>query len=396
MIRLIFLLCTLLVSCTEYRVIKTYGPPVNNAQNEIPKIQLLDVGIRVFESEPIDSDEPLVDEIVDNVDAEVRKAEAYYMAVELRKTIEASGQWGAVRIIPSDMVGVDVEVSGKIIVSNGASLVLGIEVRDAAGNIWLNREYSSEASKYSYQDPSLAERDPFQNIYNRIANDMLNVKEPLTSYRLNAIRTIAELRFAKDVSPDAFGEYLRDFGSGTYTIDRLPSVNNPMMDRIRRIRIQHNRMIDIFDQHHSRFCANIRKPYRNWRKSNYQETLALRKTEAISERRVVSGGISMVAGVASLVLSGGTSLNSMGSLISGMSSATDGLSDDSTQIHVEALREISGSFTSKVAPQVVDLEGKTFVLEGSARKQYNSWRQLLRRAYAEETGFSLPSLPHPK
>ena len=101
----------------------------------------------------------------------------------------------------------------------------------------------------------------------------------------------------------------------------------------------------------------------------------------------------MVTGVASLVLSGGTSINSMNSLISGMGSATDGLSDDSTQIHFEAMREISGSFMSNVAPQVVELEGKTFVLEGSAQKQYNSWRQLLRRAFAEETGFSLHPLP---
>lgn len=400
MIRLIFLLCVFLVSCTEYRVIKTYGPPVDKPQNEIPKNQLLDVGIRVFDFGTIEDDEPSRDE---NVYAEVRKAEAHYMAVELRKTIEASGQWGAVRTIPSDMVGVDVEVSGKIIVSNGASLVLDIEVRNAAGNIWLNREYTSEASKYSYQDQSVADRDPFQNIYNRIANDMLNMKGSLAPNRLNAIRTIAELRFAKDLSPDAFGEYLRELGSGTYTINRLPAVNDPMMDRIRVIRLQHSTMIDIFDQHHSRFCANIRKPYRNWRKSNYEETLALRKTEAISERRVVSGGISMVSGVASLFFSGGTSINALGSLISGMGSATDGLSDNSTQIHVEAMQEISGSFTSNVAPQVVELEGKAFVLEGSAQKQFNSWHQLLRRAYAEETGFSMhplaikdTSTPHPK
>ncbi len=222
---------------------------------------------------------------------------------------------------------------------------------------------------------------------------MLNVKRLLAHNRLNAIRTIAELRFAKDLSPDAFGEYLRELGSGAYTINRLPAIDDPTMDRIRLIRLQHNTMIDIFDQHHSRFCANIRKPYRNWRKSNYQETIALRKTEAISERRVVSGGISMVSSVASLVLSGGTSINAMNSLISGMSSATDGLNDDSTQIHVEAMREISDAFTSNVATQVVELEGNTFVLEGSAQKQYSVWRQLLRSAYAEETGFSLHPLP---
>ncbi len=91
MIRLIFLLCVFLVSCTEHRVIKTYGPPVNKAQNEIPKNQLLDVGIRIFDFGRIEDDKPLIDE---HVVAEVRKAEAYYMAVELRNTIEESGQWG--------------------------------------------------------------------------------------------------------------------------------------------------------------------------------------------------------------------------------------------------------------------------------------------------------------
>ncbi len=389
-ILLICMLSIFLVSCTEYRVIKTFGLPVNKAQHEIPENQLLDIGIRIFDNEINDNDEQLDHK---KVYADLRNAEAYYMAFELRKTLEESGQWGAVRTIPSDTVGIDVEVSGKIITSNGALLVLHIDVRDATGNIWLSREYSSEASKYAYQDQNVADRDPFQNIYNKITNDILNAKSELANNRLNAIRTVAELRFAEDLSPDAFGGFLQEFGSGTYTVNRLPATNDPMVDRIQLIRVQHNTIVDIFDQHYSNFHAKIRKPYRNWRKSSYHETIALKKTEAISERRIVSGGIAMASGVATLVLSGGTSINAMGSLISGVSNTSEGLTDDSTQIHVEAMHEISTSFNERIGPQVVELEGKAFVLEGSVQKQYNSWRQLLRNAYSKETGFSLDPMP---
>jgi hypothetical protein len=50
------------------------------------------------------------------------------------------------------------------------------------------------------------------------------------------------------------------------------------------------------------------------------------------------------------------------------------------------LKELSQSFQAEVAPQVVDVEGRTLRLTGSAEEQYREWRELLRQLYLEETG----------
>ena len=40
---------------------------------------------------------------------------------------------------------------------------------------------------------------------------------------------------------------------------------------------------------------------------------------------------------------------------------------------------------------VVDVEGRTLQLKGSAEQQYAEWRQLLRELYEDETG--MPAAP---
>jgi hypothetical protein len=57
---------------------------------------------------------------------------------------------------------------------------------------------------------------------------------------------------------------------------------------------------------------------------------------------------------------------------------------------VEAIKELSESFGSEAAPMVIDVEGQTRRLTGTAAAQYESWRRLLREIYEAETGFPTP------
>ena len=59
---------------------------------------------------------------------------------------------------------------------------------------------------------------------------------------------------------------------------------------------------------------------------------------------------------------------------------------------VDALRELGASFGADVQPVVVEVEGRTVELNGSAEEQYQEWRRLLREIFAAETGFS-PAAP---
>ena len=101
------------------------------AASEIPQTQLLDVGVRLFD-ENLPEDEKEMEE--NHIFPEVRKAEARYLPMQLRNTLEGTGQWGQVRVMPGDADALDVYVSGKIIDSTGQVLRAEITVEDASGD----------------------------------------------------------------------------------------------------------------------------------------------------------------------------------------------------------------------------------------------------------------------
>ena len=50
------------------------------------------------------------------------------------------------------------------------------------------------------------------------------------------------------------------------------------------------------------------------------------------------------------------------------------------------LKELSGSFQSEAAPRVIEVEGRTLKLTGTAEEQYAEWRALLDELFDAETG----------
>src|SRR5882757_3179099 len=183
-------------------------PKINatQASSEIPGDELLDVAVHAF-------DPGVPPEIVKNEQAlnkkriypDIRQAESRYVATMLRGTLEASGQWGAVRVCPENVQFVDVSVSGKIVESTGAKLALQITVKDATGRVWVNnKQYASSADTGSYKtDAALRARDPFQNVYSEVANDMLAAREALVVQSRRDIRRVTQLDFAMDLAPQA-------------------------------------------------------------------------------------------------------------------------------------------------------------------------------------------------
>src|SRR5690606_34004711 len=117
------------------------------AQTQIPEDQLLDVAVRNFDpgipEELADDEEALAKK---RIFPDIRRAESRYIPTMLRSTLESSGQWGAVRVVPSNVEFVDVIVTGKIVESTGARLALDISVSDSTGRIWFaNKRYEGPA-----------------------------------------------------------------------------------------------------------------------------------------------------------------------------------------------------------------------------------------------------------
>jgi hypothetical protein len=60
-------------------------------------------------------------------------------------------------------------------------------------------------------------------------------------------------------------------------------------------------------------------------------------------------------------------------------------------VAAQEVKELATSFQNEVAPQVVELEGRTLKLTGTAEEQYREWRRLLSEIYREETGGVAPA-----
>lgn len=375
-----------LAACSTHTVKTANYVPVNRETGLLPEEQLLDVGVQVFDTGldkvPEDNDDLLVF-------PEVRKAESRFMPYQLMEALQTSAAWGAVRVVPEQHDSVDVLVRGEILQSDGELLLVRVVVEDATGRQWFDRVYQGLASKYAYErrpggDP---EADPFQGIYNQVANDMLAHREKLSDQELASIRTVAELRFAQDFSPDAFAGHLEKTEDGRYEIRRLPATNDPMLERIRRIRERDYLFVDTLQQYYGNFVREMGSPYQSWRKQTYEEVIAMRDLRRSARNRTIAGIAAILGGIAAAGSSNGSAATAgQVGVIGGGYLIKSGFDKGSqAKIHVEALQELGNSLEAEIQPQVIELEDRTITLSGTVENQYEQWRELLKEIYRADT-----------
>ena len=359
------LLLCLSSACVNQTVKSTAVPQVQTLQAEVPETLLLDVGVAIFD--------PGLDVEGDDEDflyPEVRRAEARYMPYLLVEAIQSSGAWGAVRVVPNEEQAMDLLVSGTIMKSHGEHLIIHVVARDATGQLWLDKDYENKASRYSYER-SRTRFDPFQAVYNKIANDLLRVQQTKTPEQLANIRLINELRFARGFSPDAFEGHLASDGKGNYAIQRLPASDDPMLARVRKIRERDYLFIDTLQEYYASFNGQMVGPYQEWRKQSYEEAIALEELRAESTRRLIAGVAAVVAGIAAAGSDNNAARSAGNVAIAGGGYLVKSGLDKRTEadIHVQALEELGLSLEAEIAPQVIKLEDRPVTLTGSVQDQ---------------------------
>jgi hypothetical protein len=361
--------------------------PLNKSVSEVPEDQLLDIWVEVFDPGVLPTDP----EDAAGLSPDIREAEARYLPEQLRATMEKTGYWGAVRMVPRGTEGSEVLVSGIILVSDGEQLELAISAQDATGRQWFNAVYEAEVPVLVYQS-TRRRGEPFQSLYNAIANDLAKFRSSLTAVEITTIRRVAELRFAADLAPEAFAGYLERSESGDYRIVHLPSQDDPMYRRVQTIRERDFLLIDTLNGHFDNFYREMDKPYSEWRRARSEEAAALRKIENDALKRKLLG-VAAIAGAIAIEASGNSN-NAGGSVLrdalvlGGAYAIKTGFDKDSeTEIHRDAIEELGESFASEAQPLVVEVEGETHELTGSAEAQYTQWRGLLKQIYTIETGF---------
>ena len=374
----------LLSGCATYQENVT-PTQIMRAQQEIPEDQLMDVGIHTFESEEL----PQKEAEAEGTSNEIRKAEGHFMSYHLKNTLQQSGHWGAVRVIPTETDSIDLFVKGKIEASNGEHLTLDIEVVDAAGRIWVAKKYKKAATRFSYTGNRPGEKDAYQDLYNSIANDMADFKKKLTADDIKRIRAIAQLKFAKAFAPDAFDGYLAKGKKDETKIKRLPAADDPMMARLLKIREREYMFIDTLNEQYEAFYNEMWPSYENWRQLNMTENKARREIKSKALKQQLIGALLIAGAIAAGSSNSGsmaavqTSMIIIGSqvLINGFNVSKE------AEIHEAAIQELSESFSSEMQPVVMEFEGRQYELTGSAEEQFKQWRALLRKIYFAETGF---------
>jgi hypothetical protein len=387
-IRIAAVAFTLLLTagCVNQTVKSTSVPPINTPEVAVAEDRLLDVGIVVFDPGLDDYDED------QQIYPEVRKAEAHFIPQQLAQAIQESGAWGAVRVIPSKRQLTDLSIEGRIINSSGEELEIHVTATDSRGVVWLDRDYSGKASRYAYESSTRTQSDPFQAIYNTVANDLLQSLDTVPLDVREEVRLVTELRFARSFSEEAFAGYLGESRKGSIMILRLPAESDPMLERGRSIRERDHMFIDTMQEYYGAFSLEMLDPYQEWRKLSYEEAIALQELQADARRRLIAGGVAILAGVAgagSNDRSGRAAANV--AIIGGGYLLKSGLEKRSeAQIYVQALEELGMSLEAEITPQVIELEDRTVMLSGNVEDQYDQWRELLTEIYRAEIGELTP------
>ena len=375
-----------LTSCATHTVKSTSYTPIQRASENVAEEFLLDVGVAIFD--------PGLDGLTrreeETTNAQIRVAESRYVPYMLAETLQRSGNWGIVRVLPNDQSPIDVVLNGTVLHSDGEAMTLRVNVSDSSGRAWYTKDYDEVVSRFSYEPSERQKNDPFQVIYNAIANDLLAYLERnLEPAEITEIRTISELRFARSFAPDAFSDYLTQNRNGQYEITALPAENDPLLYRVRSIRERDFMYIDTVQDYYATYAREMRIPYDSWREQSYDATMTLRELQGSARRRFIAGTAVLLGGIAAaangqdyVTQTGGAIGAGAGAYV--IKSGFDKLAE--AKMHLESLQELGESLENEVAPRVIDLEDRTITLTGTVEEQYAQWREILADIYAAETG----------
>jgi hypothetical protein len=319
----------------------------------------LDIGLAVFDA-GIPEDPTHHKDL--GIFPQIREAEARYLPFALRQTLVETNLWGPVRVLPDPAPGTELLITGRIINSDGISLEVQVRAVDSRGVEWINKVYLESSSEDDYQSQLAVTERPFQELYSHVAADIHAVASQLSTAQMDKINQLSLLRYAGALAPAAFGGYYTLTEEGQYQILRLPAEDDPMLERIKRVREQEYVFIDTVDEQYASLFDNMAPTYDLWRQYNREQALY----QDAHEERIADRS------------------KKHRRSYQGMKQTYNNYRWSKIQ-EQEAARLATG-FNNEVEPTIMRLQGRVIELEGSLEDQYREWRKLLHSIYLLETG----------
>ncbi|MEA3468507.1 MAG: hypothetical protein U9R57_09845 [Thermodesulfobacteriota bacterium] len=357
-------------------------------EHELAESDLLNVSIKVFDPGTLPPDP----DGTSGLSPEIRAAEARFVPIHLKYTLQRTGFWGAVRVVPDDDVGTDLLVRGMIVFSDGESLVLSVNAVDSTNRIWLDKTYAETAQIREHDKGDPGRSDTFQDLFNTIANDLILIRNRLSPQGVAEIRDVAELRYAAFMAPDAFTGYLQQRPGGQFMLTRMPPPGDSMMTRVHNVQSRDDMLVDTINGYYDAYYQDLWQPYTDWRKFRSEELFTMRELEQQALTRQLLGIASIVGAIAlgattdyDTVVQTSTLRDVM--VMGGAAAIYSGVQKkEESRINKQVIEELGTSFSSEAEPLVVEVDGETLRLSGTAEQQYSRWRELLREIYARENG----------
>jgi hypothetical protein len=381
---------------THNRTTSTVGPRPSSSFSEPERIEsvraipIVDVIIPVFDpglpEDPSDYDD-------ENIWPELRRAEANRFACKLKEKLEMTGKFGAIRVTPDQTATGDLYILGRIEESNGEEVEIEIEVIDISGKRWLDESFDYEVSEAFHRDQRNSGLDSYDPVFEEVAAEIVEELNDHSLQELEDLHYIADLRFGANFSESTFMQYMETY-RGTFSLVSKPSDHDPMLQRVRAIRVRDQLFVDGLQDNYTSFSEQMNESYLMWQEQSLFEIQAERAADRKAIGQAV-GGVLLI-GLAVLAAVAGANSNNTGSSAAGTTGAILGSmagaslisnsfkTSEEAKVHRESLNELGQSVDMALAPQVIAFEKESVKLTGDAKEQFTQWRAFLQRIYAEE------------
>ena len=340
-----------------------------------PESALIEIGVQVFGTAQEKKGEY---KIGDWVFDEIIQKETQFLPHLLKNTLVASNQWGAIRVIPERDPSLDLIVEGQIIQSDGETLELQIRAIDSSGREWLNQTYADQSIQEEYPESTrftlentfdaINFVDPFQDIYNRIANDLVAVSIRLGEQTLVDLNLVTDMLYASDLSPDTFSGSIIKNEDGLLLVDTLPSLDDPMMARVADMKYRHHLFIDTVDEYYQTLYDDIQPAYVLWRRYSIDQISEIETSRQEAGRSDYGGSSGFLS----------------------LSQRYDRFKW--SKIFEREFSDLAAGFNNELAPAFLELNSQVHGLTGTMEQQYREWRGILRRIFELENGEITPDV----
>lgn len=286
----------------------------------------------------------------------IRAVEGMLLPFRLREALAGAGDWGAVRIAPEPEEAAELHVTGEILRSDGQSLDLRIRAVDASGQVWLDSIFTGAVDR--------------PDLFDSIAAELRAAREQRSAEYLLRVIEISLLRYGLPLAPSAFSGYLSIGDDGVVEVLHLPARDDPMVDRIRRIREAEYVMTDVVDARFRDLYDDIASVHDLWR--DYQRKTA--QYEKMDAERAAATASAAPGG-----------------------SYEDLLNQyENYKYHRVTQQEqdhLAVAFDNEVGPTVRAMESRVRELDAWVSNKYSEWYLLLEELFEAETSDARPVDP---